>query len=209
MNTYNNRFFHEISSGSIASAEIVAPMVTQLLGGPTYVKSVVDVGGGQGWWAKAFLDSGVEEALLIDGAYVTDPVVPFIPHDISISLPPLDKKYDLAVCLEVAEHLDVSRADTFISDLTSYSDVILFSAAIPFQTGTHHVNCQWPSYWLKKFQNHGFGVEDAIRPTIWTNTNIEVWYRQNIMIFSKDAYDDPVPTMLDVVHPELHYWGRV
>jgi hypothetical protein len=34
-------------------------------------------------------------------------------------------------------------------------EVVLFSAAIPFQGGVGHINEQWPDYWVKYFSKTG------------------------------------------------------
>ena len=60
---------------------------------------------------------------------------------------------------------------------------MLFSAAIPFQGGTHHVNEQWPEYWVKRFHDRGYAVIDCLRQKIWHNDNVEWWYAQNILMF--------------------------
>ena len=51
---------------------------------------------------------------------------------------PLDERYDLAVSLEVGEHLEASLAGGLVDSLTRLAPVVLFSAAIPGQSGTHH-----------------------------------------------------------------------
>lgn len=56
------------------------------------------------------------------------------------------KPFDVAESLEVAEHFEAKYAQNFINLLTSLSDIIIFSAAIPLQGGTHHVNEQPPAY---------------------------------------------------------------
>jgi len=38
-------------------------------------------------------------------------------------------------------------------------DNVLFSAAIPNQGGTGHINEQWQEYWAEKFYANGFGAE--------------------------------------------------
>ena len=57
----------------------------------------------------------------------------------------IDRRFDLALSLEVAEHLPPECGSEFVQTLTDLSSVILFSAAIPFQGGTDHLNEQWPS----------------------------------------------------------------
>lgn len=101
------------------------------------------------------------------------------------------RAYDLAVSLEVGEHLPDSAADTFVHTLTSAAPVVLFSAAIPLQGGTHHVNEQWPDYWAKKFSARGFVPVDAIRRHIWEDKKVSFFYAQNMFLFvKKEALSD-------------------
>jgi hypothetical protein len=89
------------------------------------------------------------------------------------------------LCLEVAEHLPADSAPTLIDSLVSLGPVILFSAAIPFQGGTHHVNEQWPEYWARHFSprdimrtvRRRFGVHD-----------VEWYYAQNILLYVERGY---------------------
>jgi hypothetical protein len=114
----------------------------------------------------------------------------------------LGRKFDLVVCLEVVEHLEPSSAETIIGSLCRHADEVLFSAAAPGQAGTHHINCQWPSYWQKLFNNHGFVCRDDLRWKLWDNDAIEPWYRQNLFRASLNrAEAGREDRILSVVHP--------
>lgn len=113
--------------------------------------------------------------------------------NIKASIP--EQHFDLTISSEVAEHIDPCDADTFMDNLTSFSDVILFSAAIPGQAGTHHVNLQWPSYWAEKFAARGYVPVDCIRPFIWSDESIRIDYRQNLMFFVKKNALDQYPAL--------------
>ena len=127
----------------------------------------------------------------------------------------LDRRFDLVESLEVAEHLTPARADSFVEDLTRLSDVILFSAAIPAQGGTNHVNEQWQSYWAEKFLRFGYVGIDCVRPSVWNNVNASMHYRQNILIYAKSSELYRYPelqefylkhrdaTIFNAVHPEM------
>jgi SAM-dependent methyltransferase len=185
------------------SARAVVPVVNELL----RPASVLDVGCGTGTWLAEWRRVGVSDLLGIDGNYVDRTVLQmssdrFKPADLERPFS-LRRKFDLVQTLEVAEHLDEASADTFVESLARHGEAVLFSAAIPGQGGTHHVNEQWPSYWAEKFARAGYTAYDVIRPQIWTDQRIAVWYRQNILLFARGrAFDDEVPR-LDVVHPEL------
>ena len=100
-----------------------------------------------------------------------------------------------------AEHLDSLAARTLVSTLTSFSQLVVFSGAIPHQGGNHHVNEQWPEYWAKLFAEKGYFLEWDPRLTIWNNSNIASCYRQNLLIFKKGSEFEAIMP-LSLVHPE-------
>lgn len=167
---------------------------------------VVDVGCGEGWWGKAFADQLGCEVLGLDGAGC-EPLIPFREVDLERPLPLKDLgEFDLAVCLEVAEHLPPGRADSFIADLCELAPLILFSAAIPGQGGMGHLNEQWPGYWVERFAIHGFRCSGDLRWRIWDDDRIENWYRQNLILATSraDVYEFLRLSVQPVVHPVLY-----
>ena len=126
-----------------------------------------------------------------------------------------ERKFDLTVSLEVAEHITPENAGKYINFLTEKAPVILFSAAIPQQGGTNHINEQWPEYWIKHFKKYNYEAYDFIRGEIWENTDIEVWYVQNILLFVEQDYLNNNPNLKNelisrakhpysMVHPRLY-----
>lgn len=202
--SYTPEFYDVIADGSERSAKIAAPLIYET----HQPRTVIDVGCGRGLWAREFAHLGAK-VTGIDGAYVAQTVIDdFHPHDLAAPIPTTLGTFDLAISLEVAEHLPPSRAAGFVTDLCTLAQTVVFSAAIPFQTGTGHVNCQWPSYWAQLFAANGYGVTDELRWKLWTDQRVEVWYRQNILTFSASVPPLEDPLILDVVHPEMHSWGR-
>jgi SAM-dependent methyltransferase len=183
-------------------------------------RSVLDVGCGLGTWLSVAQELGVAEVAGVEGAWL-DRKLARVPAS-SITTADLEKplklgrRFDLAMTLEVAEHLSEKAADIFIESLTRHADVVLFSAAIPFQGGHHHVNERFPEYWRKLFALRGYAVFDFIRPQIWDNREVLLWLRQNILVFARPALAEaggpfaglPAPGPLNVVHPDM-YMGRV
>lgn len=210
--TYDPSFFKWASDSHICAMNTLRVLFEYFV-----PESFLDVGGWHGPWSKAFYDiTGSSQYTLIDGDYVdTNNILVdksnFIWFDLSKKLD-LWCKYDLVNCLEVAEHLPETSADSLILSLISHGDVILFSAALPGQGGTHHVNEQYPKYWSDKFFSHGFVCLDFLRAVIWDDEQIQWWYRQNIMVFiKKTVYDSrmhpklsdivPVTKPLSLIHP--------
>ena len=121
----------------------------------------------------------------------------------------LNKKFDLLISLEVAEHLPKESADIFVKSLTTHSDFILFSAAIPGQGGQYHVNEQWPNYWNEKFVDNGYEAFDILRSHFWNNENVFWWYKQNMVIYAKKGSlvcneFEIEKHVKSLVHPDLY-----
>jgi peptidoglycan/xylan/chitin deacetylase (PgdA/CDA1 family)/2-polyprenyl-3-methyl-5-hydroxy-6-metoxy-1,4-benzoquinol methylase len=184
MNTPYTEAFHEtLKQGSLRSAREIVPLVLELI----RPNSVVDVGCGLGSWLSVFKDLGIRECLGIDGDYINTDRLEISQEEFqsfTLDTPlKLDRTFDLVVSLEVAEHLPPESARTFIDSLTDLGSVVMFSAAIPLQGGTNHVNEQWPSYWAQLFQERGYVAVDCLRYKIWNNEYVEPWYAQNILMF--------------------------
>ncbi len=217
MHPYTEDFYEGQRERSRQSAQEIVPLVLEL----TSPKSVVDVGCGVGTWLAVFREHGVEDVLGIDGDYVDRtmleiPAHLFVARDLSRPLR-LDRQFDLVVSLEVAEHLPPACAETFVASLTSLGPAVLFSAAIPFQGGTGHVNERWPEYWAERFRDRGYVVVDCIRRRVWRNRNVASWYAQNTLLFARPDYLERHPRLeqelaatslaqLSIVHPKRYLY---
>jgi glycosyltransferase involved in cell wall biosynthesis len=208
---YNDAFYTQHLSGSARSARAILGRLW------TYFNpsSVLDVGCGYGAWLLAAQELGARDLLGLDGDYVdrgallVDPSQ-FAPTDLRTEIS-ISRRYDLALSVEVAEHLPMARAQGFVRDLCRASDVVLFSAATPYQGGEDHVNEQWPEYWGILFRQQKYRCFDLFRNEFWRDPNVESWYAQNVFLFvkaenplcerlSKYSADAQV---LSRVHPEI------
>ncbi len=184
---YDEAFYRRQREDSLRSARAVLEEFFRHY----HPRSVVDIGCGVGTWLKAARSLGVADVLGIDGHGVAaDQLLVerehFLQVDLAATWPALERRYGLAISVEVGEHLPASRAQGFVETLTRASDVVLFSAAIPGQGGRHHVNEQFPSYWIALFADLGYRAYDALRPALWHRSDIAVWYRQNLLVFARD-----------------------
>jgi SAM-dependent methyltransferase len=201
-----NLYTHTEAIHNTKAAEIVVPVVLKYIS----PQSVLDVGCGLGTWLKVFKENhGISDVLGIDGSYLDKSklaiaATDFKEVDLRESFD-LGQKFDLVLSLEVAEHLPEASADEFIASLCRHSDTVLFSAAIPGQGGQNHINEQWPEYWQAKFNMHGFDRYDLIRPFIWNDNRVDVWYRQNIYVFSSKPikWHSEIKSIDADIHPEL------
>jgi SAM-dependent methyltransferase len=180
----------------------------------TRADSVLDLGCGMGTWASAAFEWGVSDVVGVDAPWVdaASLLIPrdaFVAHDLSTPLD-LGRSFDLALCLEVAEHLDPRAGGTLLASLVRHAPAVLFSAAVPFQGGRDVRNGRWQSHWIAGFAELGYGLHDVVRPAVWTDPDVEPWYAQNTLLFVEREHAARlglVPTALlpaDLVHPGLH-----
>jgi SAM-dependent methyltransferase len=201
---YNPKFYRELASAQESAREVL-PLILDII----KPASAIDIGCGTGNWLAIAHELGVRDILGIDGpwvkAHLAIPAEKFNEHDLSTPLK-VDHRFDLALSLEVAEHLPASAARGFVQGLCDAADVVLFSAAIPGQGGRRHVNEQWPAYWAELFAGCGYQCYDFLRPRIWSNPRVTWHYAQNSLIFaragSRHPFGEPA-TPLPLVHPIL------
>jgi SAM-dependent methyltransferase len=206
--SYSKVFYAWQRHGSWNSAKRILPIVFEAV----QPKSVVDVGCGVGTWLDVARTLGVTDAVGYEGAWVKalEPAYPGLDIRAADLEQPLrgDRQFDLAMSMEVAEHLTPKRADSFVADLVALAPHVLFSAAVPGQGGNNHINEQWQSYWADKFAAHGYGPRDIIRPAVWNDRRVAYWYRQNAVLYSKGFRTDRGQGF-DQVHPEHTAWYRL
>jgi SAM-dependent methyltransferase len=180
---YSRGFFKDQQGESASSAQVVVPLIQEYIA----AKSVVDVGCGIGTWLVEFQKRGVSDILGIDGEWVSAeqrkiPKEAFQAADLRSPLQ-VPRRFDLALCVEVAEHLEAQYAFSLVKSLTQLAPVVAFSAAIPYQGGTGHVNEQWPDYWSQLFSKHDYVCFDPLRLAIWQDHRVAWWYSQNLLLF--------------------------
>lgn len=218
---YTSEYYQALRDGARRSARAVVPLVLQFLS----PRSVVDLGCGEGTWLSVFREHSVTDVCGVDGDYVDRsrlgiPADSFLPHDLTQPLR-LPRRYDLALSLEVAEHLPADCANTIIESLVLLAPVVLFSAAAPYQGGAEHVNEQWPAYWAERFAAHDFLPVDCLRRTLWNLSDVEWWYAQNMFLYAHRTTLNAneallrehraCPQALGLVHPRRYLdwieWG--
>lgn len=204
---YTDRFFDE-DNDSLKSANAIVPAVIDAAS----PASVIDMGCGRGEFLSVFIKEGITDVLGVDGDWVKRnslkiPAENFISADLEKPFT-LDRKFDLVMSLEVAEHLKEEFAGVFVDSLAGLGDVILFSAAVPFQGGRNHLNERWPEYWAKLFRWRGYAPVDCIRKKFWGDEDVRFWYAQNMLFFVKAEklkdFPEGEDSPLSIVHPELY-----
>jgi hypothetical protein len=215
---YNDAFYTNQIDSSLASAEIYCEILSKVF----KPKSIIDVGCGRGAWLKSFGKDLSSRIVGIDGPWnagkhFLDSRIKFISQDLNLlDTKMFTEKFDLAISVEVAEHLLPDSSERFIGVLTSLSDVIIFGAAYPGQGGTGHLNEKPQSYWASIFRNNKYEVFDLFRPQVWGNDHVLYWYQQNTFLYVNNKSNLfnkllshgilPVSNLayLNCIHPDLY-----
>lgn len=182
---YSKDFYTNQEQGALNSARLIVPILIDLIN----PKSVLDVGCGNGTWLEIFKENKISDYIGVDGEFANldilrIPKENFFIADLKVGFT-LNRKFDLAISLEVGEHLPNEIIPTFVASITKHADIVAFSAAIPGQGGTYHINEQPHAYWHKHFSDLGYECFDVIRPKVWYAGKVQLWYRQNIFLYVK------------------------
>lgn len=156
--------------------------VFELFGVPV---SMLDVGCGPGAMVRAANKRGVAAT----GFDICASGENLVQADLCEPLP-WGRPADLVLCWEVAEHLPPEAADTLadtLVKLTVLGGRLVFTAAVPGQTGAGHINEQPHSYWREKLEQRGlryFAEESDKLRTAWrASAGRCQWYPKNVQVF--------------------------
>lgn len=212
---YDETFYQSLNQAN-ASAEIIVAALNELL----QPASVIDVGCGTGTWLAAFAKHGLTDLLGVEGEWASKaslhiPQHQLITHDLNQPLT-IVRGFDLAMSIEVAEHLSEASGEMLVETLTKLSSVVVFSAAVPSQGGTHHINEQWQEHWVEKFMRRGFIPLLTIRRMFWSDPRVWAIYPQNIILYIRQENLTKYPSVaadynessgykdFSVVHPHVY-----
>jgi len=214
---YDETFYAGQVDGSLRSARAYVAHLFALW----QPESVIDIGCGKGTWLAACGERGVRRLAGLDGDWVSqdmmvDPAIAFRRADLREAVR-TEERYDLAMSLEVAEHLPASSAESFVRTLVAHAGAIVFSAAYVGQPGRNHINTQPHSFWANQFLSHGYLLFDFFRPRFWSDNDVDPWYRQNTFLYVRPEH--PLRAALshaghaplqdarfvDCIHPWLYF----
>ncbi|WP_071192561.1 methyltransferase domain-containing protein [Trichormus sp. NMC-1] len=167
-------------------------------------KTVVEFGCGPGHLSRELAKLGVK-VTSVDGYSQPDFAglpVEFYPLNLndSTAIANLfqDKHFDLAISLEVAEHLQPESSPTVINWLTKVAPVVVFSAAVPSQGGHGHINLHHRDYWHNLFTQSNFVICDRIREKLRAHSRVAPWYRYNVVDYVHVNHPQ-VPQLTEVI----------
>lgn len=183
---YSADYYQLVESSALSSAGTIAASIVRDL----KPKHVVDVGCGTGALLAALHDHGCEvlglEYSKTALEYCRSRTLPVLRFDLEHDHLPDSRTFDVAISMEVAEHLPARSAERYLDILSQLSDVLVLTAAAPGQGGQDHVNKQPKSYWLDKLARRGYKPQPELVQQwleVWKAAGtVAPWYYENLMI---------------------------
>lgn len=179
--------------------------------------TVIDFGAGVGAWLNGAHKHGARKLLGIEGEWVRNmrveglgAPVEYLHGDLNdgglLASLGKEERFDLAICVEVAEHVLPERSLQLVHALCQSAPTVVFGGALPRQWGNGHINCRSHRFWADIFASHGYRLVDFFRPYFWFHRHVPHWYAQNTFLFVSDQSpqslkDFSPPPLLDVYHP--------
>lgn len=189
-NIYGEAFFREWGAGNadyVATAEAITGEIYRRF----HPDRVADLGCGCGVYGHFFRQRGAE-------VFSLDGVEPPPEHSFG---PPVHRqdltkpfenawgRFDLTLCLEVAEHIPGELSGVFLKNLARFGDTLLLSAAPPDQGGHHHVNERPRRYWVARLAELGFAYNrrrtGEILETLKAQGRPNMWMFQHIGVYER------------------------
>lgn len=168
-------------------------------------KTMLDIGCGVGLNVSYASEVLGYDAWGIEGDPKCKPIVKnFVLHDFEndgfldkTKLP--HKEFDLVYCVVVSEHIEHSANAQFM-DALSLGKYVLFTWCEPGYPGYHHVNCQFPDYWIPKFEALGYK---------YSITKTKKIKNKNLYMVKKPYWRDNSLNRKNIFKPYLRDWGMV
>jgi len=181
---YDTEFFLEGEKFKKDSASKVAEIINEHVA----FNSVFDVGCGMGIYLEEFHRLGKEAFgcdFSVEGLRITPKQFTAFQADATKPIT-LNRKFDLLICFEVAEHIHKKYSKQLVTNCIRNSDTVLFTAAPVGQGGVGHINEQPYEFWIDLFVEQGFALDNGLTEQMraqMKKENVVFWIANNLMLF--------------------------
>jgi 2-polyprenyl-3-methyl-5-hydroxy-6-metoxy-1,4-benzoquinol methylase len=181
---YDSDFFDAANKAKLLSSNKVAKIIDMNFN----FSSILDIGCGMGLYLYEFKKMGKDvlgcdssecgirmasQEITIFYADVTKPII-------------LNRKFDLVLCFEVAEHIRKKFSRQLVKNCTHYANSVVFTAAPKGQGGVGHINEQSKNFWISLFMEHEFKYNKDLSRKVreqMRKENTVSWLSNNFMSF--------------------------
>ncbi|WP_205082754.1 methyltransferase domain-containing protein [Paracraurococcus ruber] len=149
--------------------------------------SVLDIGCGVGAYLDLFRRCGATTVLGLDGMSAAASVLRDDEYRVAdLALPQdLGRRFDLVLCLEVAEHLDAAAHATLVETIARHAaGMVVFSAADLGQPGHGHISCKPVADWLALWAAHGWSPDYGLSCAMRALSTLS-WFRRNLLVLRR------------------------
>lgn len=156
---------------------------------------MLDVGCAIGGHLEGFLACGVKELYGVEymleqaRPYISPLVLPFIRQE-DASLPCKWPQVDLAMSIEVAEHILPERSEMFCDNIAyAARRWVVMTAATPTQRGTGHFNGRPQEFWIDLMDINGYNYRGRLTRQVGRVLKAVGrygWLKDNLMIFERE-----------------------
>jgi SAM-dependent methyltransferase len=181
---YDKEFFFEGEKFKKDSAAKVAEIINSCI----RFSSVFDIGCGMGIYLEEMHRLGKEAFgcdYSVEGLRISPKEFTVFQADATKPIT-LNRKFDLLICFEVAEHIQKKYSRQLVTNCTQNSDTVLFTAAPVGQGGVGHINEQPYEFWIEKFGEQGFTLDKELSEAMriqMKKENVVFWIANNVMLF--------------------------
>lgn len=134
------------------------------------IYNLIEFGSAGGWFLKEFIDRQIKsyglegsiagyQACIKRGIPITNIDIMDFRHSFAAEKGPAHHRYSIALCTEVAEHIEPPFSATLVKSLCDASDLVWFSFEPPNTNPAHihHPNEMPAKFWINLFDFYGYG----------------------------------------------------
>ena len=190
---YSTSFYED---GGFTRTQFSAQVISNWIQRNLKPKSVLDLGSGAGYYLREFTKLDIEVFGLEaspTGVNLSGSNVLALSYDLRRPVH-LSKRFDVVMCVEVAEHIPKSSSSVLVKSIcSSANNFVIFTAAPPGTPGSDHINCQPEQFWFTLFNSNGFvlrtDLTEELRQTSNLNDTAEWWKSWSWCLQRKEIYD--------------------
>lgn len=180
--TWYTRLWRELATGLDYDGKTLPP-----------VRSMIDVGAGEGLTVEFFAMLGVD-AIGVEGT--EQPSGRLVLHDYTVGPYDPGRDFDVGWCCEFVEHVDAAYEPNWLATVAR-CNVLLLTFGEPGQGGYHHVNLHYAPYWADRLRTVGLELDEAltVRCRTLAAVNPSPWnhFKRCGLAFTKAAAAVPTP----------------